>query len=384
MTSAPRRPELAPVHSYSISERELSLGVFDQVAPWGHEEVLYGFDPVSGLRTIVAIHSTALGPALGGTRFYSYRSEDEALFDVLRLSRGMSYKAAAAGLDLGGGKAVIIGDPRTASGERLFRAYGRIIDSLQGRYITAEDVGTTSSDMEIIRRETRWALGTPMEEGGSGDPSPMTARGLLAAVQAVAEHLWDSDDLSGRKVAVQGVGKVGYAYVELLMAAGAEVVAADSYEPTAVKVADDFGIKVVGPDEILSIDCDILSPCAMGAVFDDTTIPALACAAIAGSANNQLLDDTHADLIADRGILYAPDFVVNAGGLINVAEELRGYSRQRALHRVEHLRRATAKILAEAETVGVSPHQAAVARAERRMKDIGDLRRFRRSGDDRN
>ncbi|MDH4309902.1 MAG: leucine dehydrogenase, partial [Acidimicrobiia bacterium] len=162
------------------------MGVFDQVAPWGHEEVLYGFDPVSGLRTIVAIHSTALGPALGGTRFYSYRSEDEALFDVLRLSRGMSYKAAAAGLDLGGGKAVIIGDPRTASGERLFRAYGRIIDSLQGRYITAEDVGTTSSDMEIIRRETRWALGTPMEEGGSGDPSPMTARGLLAAVQAVA------------------------------------------------------------------------------------------------------------------------------------------------------------------------------------------------------
>ncbi len=360
------------------------MSVFDSVAVHGHEEVLYGFDPVSGLRTIIAIHSTALGPALGGTRFYPYTSEGDALFDVLRLSRGMSYKAAAAGLDLGGGKAVIIGDPRTAGSERLLRAYGRIVDSLGGRYITAEDVGTTSSDMEMIRRETRWALGIPVPEGGSGDPSPLTARGLLAAVYAVAERLWGSDDLTGRRVAVQGVGKVGAAYVGLLVQAGAEVVISDVHEEKASAVADTYGVKMVAPDEILFVDCDLLSPCALGAVFDDTTIPRLACAAIAGSANNQLLDDANAETIAARGILYAPDFVVNAGGVINVAEEMRGYSTQRALHRVDGLRQATASILEVAAGMGVNPHEAAVAKAETRLKEIGDLRRFRRSGDDRN
>lgn len=360
------------------------MGVFDSVVTHGHEEVLYGFDPVSGLRTIIAIHSTALGPALGGTRFYPYDSEEAALFDVLRLARGMTYKAAAAGLDLGGGKAVVIGDPAELGGERLFRAYGRIVDSLRGRYITAEDVGTTSADMELIRRETRWALGIPVAEGGSGDPSPVTARGLLASVSAVAERLWGSDDLTGRRVAVQGVGKVGRVYVELLRQAGAEVIVADAHGRSARAAADEYGAKVVGTDEILFVDCDILSPCALGAVFDAQTIPRLACQAIAGSANNQLLHDSDADLIAGRGILYAPDFVVNAGGLINVAEEMRGYSKERALHRVDGLRAATAAVLDEAERLGVNPHQAAVARAERRIKEIGDLRRFRRSGDDRN
>jgi leucine dehydrogenase len=345
------------------------MGVFDSVAVAGHEEVLYGFDPVSGLRTILAVHSTALGPALGGTRFYPYASEEDALIDVLRLAKGMSYKASAAGLDLGGGKAVIIGDPRTAGSERLFRAYGRIVDSLGGRYITAEDVGTTSSDMELVRRETRWALGIPVPDGGSGDPSPVTARGLLAAVYALA---------------VQGVGKVGSAYVGLLCQAGAEVLISDAHEEKASAVADEHGVKLVAPDEILTVDCDLLSPCALGAVFDDRTIPRLACSAIAGSANNQLLEDRHADAIAGRGILYAPDFVVNAGGLINVAEELRGYSAQRALHRVDGLRSATASVLDVAERLGINPHKAAVARAERRIKEIGDLRRFRRSGDDRN
>ena len=193
------------------------MRVFDSVKADGHEQVLFGYDPTSGLRTIVAIHSTALGPALGGTRFYPYDSEDDALFDVLRLSKGMSYKAAAAGLDLGGGKAVIIGDPRTASSERLLRAYGRIVDSLRGRYITAEDVGTTAHDMEMIRRETRWALGTPVAEGGSGDPSPMTALGLLSSIRAIADRLWGNDDLAGRRFAVQGVGKVGRPFVQLLV-----------------------------------------------------------------------------------------------------------------------------------------------------------------------
>lgn len=360
------------------------MGVFDATAMTGHEEVLFGFDPVSGLRTIIAIHSTALGPALGGTRFYAYASEEEALTDVLRLSRGMTYKAAAAGLDLGGGKAVIIGDPPTYKGERLLRAYGRIVDSLQGRYITAEDVGTTAQDMEVIRRETRWAVGIPVPEGGSGDPSPATARGLFAGLAAVAEERWGSDDLTGKRVAVQGVGKVGYYYVQLLTEAGCEVIVADTWEPSTARVVEDFGAKVVEPDEILFIDCDIVSPCALGASLNEDTIPKLQTHIIAGCANNQLDTDEDADRLEERGILYAPDFVVNAGGLINVFEEIKGYQRQRAMHRVDAIRDATRRILDLARAEGVNPHRAAVTLAEKRIQHIGDLRRFRRSGDDRN
>ncbi len=358
------------------------MGVFASVVD--HEQVLFGYDPVSDLKTIIAIHSTALGPALGGTRFYPYESEEEALTDVLRLSRGMSYKAAAAGLDLGGGKAVIIGNPHTDKTERLLRAYGRIVDSLQGRYITAEDVGTTSGDMEMIRRETRWALGIPVEEGGSGDPSPATARGLMAALEAISEFQWDTDDLSGRKVAVQGVGKVGYYYVQRLVKAGCEVVVADVYEPAVARVVEDFGVEAVSPDEILFVDCDVLSPCALGASLNPETIPKLQCATVAGCANNQLESDSDAQLLAQRGILYAPDFVVNAGGLINVFEELRGYSQTRANHRVDGIYRATRRVLEKARERSVTPFEAGTWIAEERMQKIGDLRRFRRSGDDRN
>jgi leucine dehydrogenase len=358
--------------------------IFETLDTSGHEQVVFCHNPDAGLKAIIAIHSTVLGPALGGVRMRQYADSNLALTDALRLSRTMTYKNALAGLSVGGGKAVIIGDCDQDKSEVLFRSFGRYVDSLGGRYITAEDVGTTTSDMEMIRRETRWALGVPVPEGGSGDPSPMTARGLLAAVSAVAERLWGSDDLTGRRVAVQGVGKVGSAYVGLLVEAGAEVLISDSHEEKASTVADTYGVKVVAPDDILFVDCDLLSPCALGAVFDDTTIPRLACTAIAGSANNQLLGDSHAGAIASRGILYAPDFVVNAGGLINVAEEMRGYSTQRALHRVDGLRQATASVLEVADRMGVNPHQAAVERAERRLKEIGDLRRFRRSGDDRN
>jgi glutamate dehydrogenase/leucine dehydrogenase len=345
---------------------------------------MYGYDPVSGLRTIIAIHSTALGPALGGTRFYPYGAEDEALIDVLRLSKGMSYKAAAAGLDLGGGKAVIIGDPQTDGSERLFRAFGRLVDSLRGRYITAEDVGTTTADMEMVRRETRWAVGIPLAEGGSGDPSPITARGLFAALTAVARRLWNNSDLAGRRVAVQGVGKVGAAYVRLLVEARAEVIVADAQEEAAMRAAEEFAVKVVDPDEIMFVDCDVLSPCALGAGLNASTIPRLGCQAVVGAANNQLATDADADRLAAAGILYAPDFVVNAGGLINVYEELRGYSKTRALHRVDSIRAATERVLERAERDGVNPHTAAVRVAERRIKEIGDLRRFRRGGDDRN
>jgi glutamate dehydrogenase/leucine dehydrogenase len=360
------------------------LTVFDEVASDGHEQVVFGYDKTSGLRTIIAIHSTALGPALGGTRFFPYKSEDEALVDVLRLSRGMSYKAAAAGLDLGGGKAVIIGDPKTDKSERLFRAYGRIVDSLRGRYITAEDVGTTTQDLDMVRRETEWALGASVAEGGSGDPSPVTARGLFAAARAVAQFMWGDSDLAGRRFAVKGVGKVGSAFVQLLVEARADVVIADVYEPTLLAAAENYGVKTVEIDDIHTVDCDFFSPCAMGADLNETTIPQLNCQAVVGSANNQLATDEDADRLSARDIVYGPDFVVNAGGLINVYDDLTGYSKARALHRVDSIYDATLRILETARKQNINPNEAAMHVADQRMRDIGDLRRFRRGGDDRN
>jgi glutamate dehydrogenase/leucine dehydrogenase len=360
------------------------LVIFDEVAREGHEQVLFGYDKVSGLKTIIAIHSTALGPALGGTRFFPYDSEDAAMEDVLRLSKGMTYKAAAAGLDLGGGKAVIIGDPLSDKTERLFRAYGRIVDSLQGRYITAEDVGTTTFDMDMVRRETRWALGNSVALGGSGDPSPVTARGLFAATRAVATKLWGDPDITGKRFAVQGAGKVGSAYIQLLVENRAEVVVADSYPPALKTAIEKFDVEGVELSEIHTQDADIFSPCALGAGLNETTIPELNCQAVIGCANNQLATEKDAQRLADRGILYAPDFVVNAGGLINVYDELHGYSRTRALHRVDGIYEATMTILDTAEERAINPNQAAEMVAEERIQDIGDLRRFRRSGDDRN
>ncbi|REK21856.1 MAG: Glu/Leu/Phe/Val dehydrogenase [Actinobacteria bacterium] len=360
------------------------MTVFDEVAAEGHEQVLFGYDKVSGLKAIIAIHSTALGPALGGTRFFPYESEHDALVDVLRLSQGMSYKAAAAGLDLGGGKAVIIGDPREDKSERLLRAYGRIVDSLQGRYITAEDVGTTTHDLDIVRRETRWALGNSVAEGGAGDPSPITARGLFAAARAIAEFVFGNSELEGRTFAVQGVGKVGSAFVQLLIEARANVVIADAYQPTLEAAVAKFGVDTVPIDEVHTLECDFFSPCALGAVLNEETIPQLNCKAIVGSANNQLATDKDAERLHERGIVYGPDFVVNAGGLINVYDELHGYSKVRALHRVDGIYDATMRILETARDQDINPHVAAIHVAQERIRDIGDLRRFRRSGDDRN
>ncbi len=353
------------------------MTIFDSMQSDGHEQVVYGSDPVSGLRTIIAIHSTSLGPALGGTRFFPYDSEDEALTDVLRLSRGMTYKAAAAGLDLGGGKAVIIGDPRIDKSERLLRTYGRIVDSLGGRYITAEDVGTTTDDLTFVRKETRWVVGIPVAEGGSGDPSPLTARGLYAAARAVAQHLWGNQDLVGRKVLVQGVGKVGTAFVRLLVEARAEVVVTDAYQSAIDQVVETFGVKPVDPDDALDVPCDILSPCAMGAVLNAESIPQLNCEAVVGSANNQLATDEDGDRLAEAGILYAPDFVVNAGGLINVYDELLGYSKSRALHRVDGIYDATMRILETAREKEMTPVAAAMHVAERRIDEIGGMDRCR-------
>jgi leucine dehydrogenase len=360
------------------------VGVFDAVGAEGHEEVVFGSDPVSGLKTIIAIHSTALGPALGGTRFFPYATEEEALADVLRLSKAMTAKASAAGLDLGGGKAVIIGDPGQMKSERLWRAYGRIVDSLQGRYITAEDVGTDSSDMETIRHETRWVVGIPVAEGGSGDPSPATARGLMRAIGAMAEHVWGDRDISGKHFAIQGVGKVGRDLVRRLTSFGAKVTVADVFLPSVEFVTKEYGVTAVSPDDILGVECDVLAPCGMGGVINKATIPNIKAQAIVGSANNQLESDKDADRLAEAGVVYCPDFVVNSGGLINVWEEMRGYEVDRAAHNIDKIDALTKKILAESAKNNETPLAAAQRLASERVHKISQLRLFRRSGDDRN
>ena len=360
------------------------MGVFEAIgnAAQGeaeHEEVLFATDPVSGLKTIIAIHSTALGPALGGTRFFPYESEDDALHDVLRLSRAMSYKAAAAGLDLGGGKAVIIGDPDQLKSERLLRAYGRAVDSLGGRYITAEDVGTTAEDMMFIARETKWVTGVPAAFGGSDDPSPATARGVMAAIATVAERLWGTRDLSGRTVAIQGVGKVGSNLVERLTKDGATTYIADVNRRALNEVASNYGSTVVGLDEIFDVDCDIFAPCALGGAINADTIKRLQCSAVVGSANNQLATPEDADRLVARDILYAPDFVVNAGGIINITEELRGYSWERAALAVDGIGAALDRILDRAEDDGMNPHLAAEQVARERIATVGSLQVRRRT-----
>ena len=358
----------------------MPVGVFGTIGADTHEEVLFGLDHASGLRTIVAIHNTSLGPALGGTRFYAYANEDQALTDVLRLSKGMTLKSAAAGLDLGGGKAVIIGDPRTLRTERLFRAYGRVVDSLGGRYITAEDVGTTPEDMAIIARETNWVTGLPSHDGGSGDPSPATARGVTAAMRAVAARLWGTDDLAGRKVALQGVGKVGMDLVRRLTEEGVETVVSDVHEAAVTEAVETYGSKAVAVDEIHDVDCDFFAPCALGACLSQSTIARLRCQAVVGSANNQLAIDDDADLLVERGILYAPDFVVNAGGIINIAVEMDGYSVDRAKAKIDAIYENTTRVLDTADRDGVNPHVAAVQFAEQRIAEVATLRLKRRPG----
>src|SRR5437667_668830 len=285
------------------------MGVFGELGE-EFEEVVFFHDSPSELRGIVAIHSTALGPSLGGTRFYPFRSEEDALRDVLRLSRGMTYKAAAAGLDLGGGKAVIIGDPKRIKSEELLRAYGRFIETLGGRYITAEDIGTARDDMDIIRRETRYVTGVAPEFGGSGDPSPVTAWGVYLGMVACCEEAWQEHSVEGRRVAVQGVGKVGYHLVKHLVENGASVVVSDVDVDTVARAVRDFGMETAEPEKIHAQECDIFAPCVLGGIIRDDTIPELKCRVVAGSANNQLERPEHGEALADLGLRYAPDYVL--------------------------------------------------------------------------
>jgi len=356
------------------------LGVFEAIGTETHEEVLFGADRESGLRTIIAIHDTSLGPALGGTRFYPYADEDAALRDVLRLAKGMTLKSAAAGLDLGGGKAVIIGDPATLRSEDLIRAHGREIDTLGGRYVTAEDVGTTVEDMVLISKETPWVSGLPLDQGGSGDPSPATARGVMAALRAIGERLWGPNNLAGRRVAVQGIGKVGMDLVRRLTEIGVETIVTDPNPSAIVFAVETYGSKAVSLDDIYEIECDVFSPCALGAILNEETIPRLRCAAIAGSANNQLAVDHDVQRIIDRGILYAPDFVVNAGGVINISVEADGYSVERAATMVDRIYDNLTAVFETADAEGVNPQVAAMRFAEQRIAEAGGRRFRHRSG----
>jgi valine dehydrogenase (NAD+) len=344
----------------------------------GHEQVVFGSDEATGLRCIIAIHSTRLGPAIGGTRFRPYDSDADALTDVLRLSEAMTYKSACAGLDAGGGKAVIIGDPATDATEALLRAYGRVIAGLDGRYVTACDVGTTPAHMAMIGRETRWATGMDEVDGGSGDSGVLTAYGVYLGMRASAAAAFGSDDLAGRHVAVQGLGKVGARLVGHLVEDGAKVTVADIDDTAVARVASLPGVEVAGVDDVLLADADIVSPNALGAVLDSDTIDALTATVVCGGANNQLAEVDDGRRLHERGILYAPDYVVNAGGVINVANELhpQGYDPARARRRAEGIPATLTRVFARSREQDIDTERAARAVAEERIAAVGDLRGF--------
>lgn len=352
------------------------MQIFEYMRKYDYEQLVFCQDEASGLKAVIAIHDTTLGPALGGCRMWTYGSEEEAIEDALRLARGMTYKAAAAGLNLGGGKTVIIGNPKTDKSEALFRALGRYIQSLSGRYITAEDVGTTVRDMEIIRQETGFVTGVSEAFGSSGNPSPMTAFGVFRGIQATAKEVFGSESLEGKTVAVQGVGNVGYHLCKHLYEAGARLIVTDIHDENLLRVKTEFGVQTVEPADIFGVECDIFSPCALGAVINDETIPQFRCKAIAGSANNQLKEERHGDRLQELGILYAPDYVINAGGLINVADELEGYNAERARKKVENLYNILQNVYKIARTEGIPTYKAADRLAEQRIET---LRRTRSS-----
>ncbi|MFM7201417.1 MAG: Glu/Leu/Phe/Val family dehydrogenase [Myxococcota bacterium] len=352
------------------------MGVFELLKQ-GHEQVIFCNDPTVGLKAIIAIHSTALGPSLGGCRMFPYKSEVEALEDVLRLSRGMTYKAAVAGLNLGGGKAVIIADPQKDKTEALFRAFGRHVESLGGRYITAEDMGTKVKDMAYIRMETNHVVGLSAELGGSGDPSPVTALGTFSGIQACLEAVYGHDSLKGRSVAIQGLGNVGHHLARYLHQAGATLYFADVEVDRARQAQKEFGGHVVGLDEFFGLEVDVLSPCAVGGIFHEDTIPRLRAPIIAGAANNPLRDEQRdGRALHERGILYAPDYVINAGGLINVYSELHHYPRERALHEARSIREVVTRVIQISRAERITPTEASNHIAEVRLKMAAHLRQF--------
>ena len=353
-----------------------SASLFGQASIMGHEQVVFCHDEATGLKAIIGIHNTVLGPALGGTRMWNYASETEALTDVLRLSRGMTYKAAISGLNLGGGKAVIIGDATKMKSEAFLRRFGRFVESLGGRYITAEDVNMKTRDMEFIAMETHHVTGLPETMGGGGDPSPVTAYGTYMGMKAAAKKVYGKESLSGKKVVVQGVGQVGMYLVDHLTKENAEVFITDISQDKLKLVSNQFGAKIVDQNRFYDMDMDIYAPCALGATLNDGTIAKLKCQIVAGAANNQLQDEKkHGYMLVDKNIVYAPDFLINAGGLINVyAEYMGGYNKEKAYQQAEKIFDTCINILDVADDEKISPQEAAIKLAQDRIDAMGKVK----------
>jgi leucine dehydrogenase len=350
-----------------VDKKDASL--FSMMEPMGHQQVMYFNDNATGLKGIIGVHDTTLGPALGGCRIWNYTSETEALWDVLRLSRGMTFKSSISGIDLGGGKAVIIANPNTVRNEAYWRRYGQFVDNLNGEYITAEDVGTSTDVMSIVMQETKHVTGKPQNAGGTGDPSPYTAYGVFLGLKAAAKQAFGTDNLSGKKVAVQGVGHVGGYLVDHLIKDGAEVFICDINEKNIANVTAKHKVTVVKPDEIYSLDVDIYAPCALGATVNGDTINRLKCAVIAGAANNQLADeDIHGHMLLDKGIVYAPDFLINAGGVINCYREVKNLSEAETTPYIENIYNKTLDIFKRAADEKIPTQEAAIRLAVERIE----------------
>ena len=348
--------------------------IFETVATTGHEQIVFCQSKDAGLKAIIAIHNTVLGPALGGLRMWPYKTEAEALNDVLRLSRGMTYKNAVAGLNLGGGKAVIIGDPAKDKSEALFRAFGRFVNSLNGRYITAEDVGIDVNDMEHVFRETEFVTGVHQVHGGSGDPSPFTAFGTLQGLMAALNRKFGNEEVGKYSYAVQGAGHVGSEFIKLLREQGAKVFVTDINQESVKRCVEEYGCEAVGTEEIYDVNADVYSPCALGGTVNEQTLPRLKCKIICGAANNQLATDAIGDEVQKRGILYAPDYAVNAGGVMNVSLEIDGYNRERAMRMMRTIYHNVGRIFQIAERDGIPTYKAADRMAEERINAIGKIK----------
>lgn len=354
----------------SLSDKEYPL--FSELENLQHEQLVFCSRPEVGLKAIIAIHDTTLGPALGGTRMWQYSSEQEAIRDVLRLSRGMTYKAAISGLNFGGGKAVIIGDSRTDKTEELFRTFGKFIEGLSGRYITAEDVGMSEQEMTWIYSETNYVTGIPKTMGGSGDPSPVTAYGVYMGMKAAAKKAYGSDSLENKRIGIQGAGSVAGYLAQYLWKEEAELFVTDIFEEKAQKIARDTGAKVVTPDEIYTLDLNIFSPCALGGVINDDTINHITCDIIAGGANNILDNEKkHGLRLRERGILYAPDYVINAGGIINISGEMHGYREEIAMEQTARIYGTVLNVFDYAESHDLTPVEASNRIAEERIRNVG-------------
>ena len=352
------------------------VSIFERISSLGHEQLVFCHDEYTGLKAIIGIHNTVLGPALGGTRMWNYSSEDEAIKDALRLSRGMTFKAAISGLNLGGGKAVIIGDANTMKTEALLRRFGRFINSLNGKYVTAEDVNMTPEDMEYISMETKYVTGLSERLGGSGDPSPFTAYGVFMGMKACAKEAYGSDSLKGKTVAVQGTGHVGYYLVKHLAEEGAKIIVSDIDEGKIKNLSKEFKVEVVDEKSIYDVNCEIYAPCALGAVINDETLNKIKCDIIAGGANNQLEEEErHGKILMKKGILYAPDFLINSGGLINVGIDYLGnYSRERVYKKVERIYQTVLEIIKKTREEKIPAQEAAIKIALNRINDIGKVK----------